>query len=737
MNTNEESSRPGTPGRETGKPVPAPAAEGGQKKNGGRKRSRGDAGGKAADEAAEPERTGAKRSETATGKSGEKPAGKAGAKPGAKKRSGAQNSGTRAGAKKSAAQTDGQAKRQEKAARQPGAPEKPETAGYAALAERAEPAERATLAGAAIPAGEPIAPPAAPAKPEKPEQAEKAGRQEQAGKPDRPAQGTKTPPPPSGAGHAAEKPAGGQADAGKALPQTDASVPPLPRVDEDGEPLTPEEQARVETISQTARLSIEKILEGAAIRSGANTEECNLSEPPVPPQESEPPEPEETLPEKIGQAVVGGLGRVAKWLLLVAVFILVIAGSGVAWLYKNTTPGAVPVITVYFAGSELQPTAYRWHVPVVGSLIRRTYEQSTPENAAALEEALDTNAPILSVAPDGYATKLTITDSEKNKVFAGTAEEYKDFSFGANGTYQAKLVVKNSEGTQADNALVTGSQTYQFSFTIGVKPIVRINTNAIQQGSVVAVRVSGDSKDAQEQPTLHCDFADTTFVTSASGWVAFLPVASDQEVGDYQITVKAGSYTEVLPLAVKARTWVFKDYGSKSQLSKPHIGVEDTPAEVQRVLEICDPQVYWTASSFVQPFLTNIKIQMDYGTVEYVGRTTAQKSKNVNVNGRVSTNVVLTCTPNQDLIAPADGRILLAADLGVTAGNTVVVEHGAGVKSIFYGLKSLGVSEGQIVMQGQALGKTSATMIGEVRIGSKPVDPMAVWRGQCDALRFL
>ena len=111
-----------------------------------------------------------------------------------------------------------------------------------------------------------------------------------------------------------------------------------------------------------------------------------------------------------------------------------------------------------------------------------------------------------------------------------------------------------------------------------------------------------------------------------------------------------------------------------------------------------------------------------------------QRTRRRTGTGRVSTNVVASTTRGGDLVAPAAGTVLLAQDLGDTAGYTVVIDHGAGVKSIFYCLRSISVKVGDTVKAGDVIAETDRTTIGEVRVGTVPVEPLAIWRGECDAL---
>ena len=81
-------------------------------------------------------------------------------------------------------------------------------------------------------------------------------------------------------------------------------------------------------------------------------------------------------------------------------------------------------------------------------------------------------------------------------------------------------------------------------------------------------------------------------------------------------------------------------------------------------------------------------------------------------------------------------RADLAEDLGGDYGITLVIDHGAGVRTIFYGLSDIDIKAGQQVKQGQTLATCGKTTVVEMRIGTVPIDPIAVWRGQCNGLKY-
>ena len=71
----------------------------------------------------------------------------------------------------------------------------------------------------------------------------------------------------------------------------------------------------------------------------------------------------------------------------------------------------------------------------------------------------------------------------------------------------------------------------------------------------------------------------------------------------------------------------------------------------------------------------------------------------------------------------------LAEDLGGDYGITLVIDHGAGVRTIFYGLSDIDIKAGQQVKQGQTLATCGKTTVVEMRIGTVPIDPIAVCGG--------
>lgn len=506
----------------------------------------------------------------------------------------------------------------------------------------------------------------------------------------------------------AEEPAGAAAE--------QEQTPPAPEEPAEPEP-TPEQLRRNAELTRTVQISIEKLMEMQAAQT--------------PPAEPAPAEPE-PAPPTLEDHIRSGLGRMARWLLLVAAFVAVVAGLGIAMLYSAATPEAIPQVSVAFNGETMETAEARWQVPVVGDSFKRTYAEKGSKEPVEISTVESAKATLQVIAED-CDTYFTITDANEQVVFEGTAEQFEAFRFTENGAYTAELEVTRRGAGLSHESAVSGREVYRFCFDVHLRPSIRLNNSSVRQGGVVAVRVTG--LPGLQTPVMTTELPATEFFEGESGWIAYLPIGIDQEAGEYVLHIEADGYAQDLRLIVMQHLEQFKDVYSTSQLTWPYISVEDTPAQVQAVLAETEAEPAWVKDGFVQPFTDSINVTLGYGTTEYVNRTRAEREAGTG-SGRTSTNTLVKTRYGGQLIAPADGRVVLAQDLGGVAGNTLVIDHGAGVKSIFYGLGTLNVQAGAQVIRGQQVAVTNLITISEVRIGATPVEPLAVWRGQCNALRY-
>ena len=243
--------------------------------------------------------------------------------------------------------------------------------------------------------------------------------------------------------------------------------------DEETVELPPIDERRLLDMTRTVQLSVEQITANMDIPAGEDTDTSSDDD-----------AAEDDTPATMGDVVRSGVTGMARWLLLVVVFVLVVAGIGVAYLYRSATPDMLPSISVTFAEQTLEPSAYKWHVPVIGNWFKRTYAETYSSVPAVLEAPISTLSPDITISSTNYATQLTVTDANKETVFEGTLSEFSGYCFDETGTYTAKLVASVTGSRAAGAADITGSETWLFTFDIAIEPSVYLSENTIEQGGV-------------------------------------------------------------------------------------------------------------------------------------------------------------------------------------------------------------------------------------------------------------
>src|ERR1700733_1370578 len=132
----------------------------------------------------------------------------------------------------------------------------------------------------------------------------------------------------------------------------------------------------------------------------------------------------------------------------------------------------------------------------------------------------------------------------------------------------------------------------------------------------------------------------------------------------------------------------------------------------------------WT-DSFLQ--LANSKVESEFADV----RSYIYKGKKV--DQQVHLGFDLAVTAHTPVLASNDGRVVLAAPLGIY-GNCIVVDHGYGLQSIYGHLSSIAVKEGDMVKRGQEMGKSGSTGLAggdhlhfSMQVEGVQVNPVEWW----------
>lgn len=436
---------------------------------------------------------------------------------------------------------------------------------------------------------------------------------------------------------------------------------------------------------------------------------------------------EEDAPLSFGARLFSASTSLLRWIVLVAVLLALILGGTFFSMYRGVSLKNLPQYQVTWAGQPLEAAGYDWSVPVMGFL-HRDFSKKPGSSWQNLEPVSESH-PSLEL-PEYTTALLTIQNEAGETLFEGDTAAYNDFHFSENGAYSVTLTVTSPESTGS----AQGSYTYQFNFQLEAQPRLVLSATGVAQGSVIGVRLEGVLGDMA--PALTTELAELPFTLYQGEWVAFVPVDYNQMAGSYDIsaTVNGQTVTETVQVYGRQRREL-DTYTIDGTSAIPYVGA--LPDNMDFLWEINDPDIYWDGP-FIQP--VQGKILRDYAVLEYTDRLNPTDplnaaippdqiaAYNANIAPRRSINVTMETTSGSAVVAPAAGRVVYAQTNG-SLGRVVVIEHGCGVKSLFYLLGRRDVDEGDFVTQGQQIGTTQGHVICEMRVGDIPVNPWDAWRG--------
>ena len=421
--------------------------------------------------------------------------------------------------------------------------------------------------------------------------------------------------------------------------------------------------------------------------------------------------------------------RLLLWLIGVALGVVVLLAAVLGVSYSFTSEGAKPASEVQFAGQELEPNGWCWQVPLLGGQVDKVF--ASPRTLTVQKLGVLYDAHPAFALPEWYSYgSLTITDSAGNVVFEGTAATYDDFLFPANGDYKAELTVwrlpENMLATQFEGgstgqlrrnarlekpARPTGWYYYSFRFTLQASAEVELSAERMEQGGTVAAAFTGMV--GETAPTVETDLGNVQAVRLGSGWRAYIPAAYNASSGGHEVNITVNGETITRTLTVLP-----KDFGT-AEVETGEPAAESANAQFRSAIwplyEAAATAKQWQGG-FVPPAEDSMTL-VDYGQIKV---TDGQQ-------GSRSNSTKLYTIPGAPCRAAANGTVVFAGNLELT-GNTVVIDHGCGLRSYLYGLQELSVSKGQTVEKGQAVGALGEELTMDFKLGSKSVNPRLLFQ---------
>ncbi len=409
-----------------------------------------------------------------------------------------------------------------------------------------------------------------------------------------------------------------------------------------------------------------------------------------------------------------------KRLMLTLLVLLIAAplalGAVAGASYYTTTEGQIPSPVLKVADQSIFPNGHEWQEPVFGGILHKEFEDTQRKDGESIGVI---EQPQLTLeVPEGYsATAVVSYDGEE--VFSGSAEQLQSHTFVASGVYEARLACERKPSDSG----AYGTLLYDFDFEVKLNPIMEAQSSWVYPGEVIGITLSQLSDSAV--PTAQSSLGEFTFVPSASGCItALLPVPVNSEIGSYDANVRVSGESWDVPMRVTDASFPTAD----SRVMIDEVQDEEFFEEFERILRDTDDERHWEGA-FEYP--SQGELLMSFGTYLSDGE---YPERHIGVD--------ITDDEGSPIVAPAAGRVVYAGELG-SMGNTLVIEHGYGLKSVFFYLDEILTEQGMFVQKGEevaAMGNSGVSNMAhlhyELWLGDVPINPTTLFNGTSPITRI-
>ena len=428
--------------------------------------------------------------------------------------------------------------------------------------------------------------------------------------------------------------------------------------------------------------------------------------------------------------------------ILCCLLVLLLAGGALlAFSYYNTTEQDVPQVRITALGQPLEAGSHSWNIPILGGLVKKNFAGSAEPVPQHLGVLPDASLPL--VLPEGYVSTMALA-KDGLATWQGGGAEWNDSLVSSPGEYQLDITCQS---LYLDSASPYGWFSFRLLFEVEApepqeppevpvpsEPEFITGPSTLYQGDAFALKVAYLPDGTV--PALTTNLLATRFTKEADGsYLAFIPLSYSTDPGDYSVAVTAGEYKWSATITVLKTD--FPQQNLTIDTSAPGVAAASTTQAYEAfnntmasLYLIVDEERYWSGS-FIQP--AQGRISTEYATSRFT---------NGQLTSRPHAGMDFAAPENSDVLAGAAGRVVFSGFLD-TSGWTVVIEHGGGLKSLYFHMNKTLVSKGDMVEQGQQIGLVGMTGYStgphlhfEVRVGNKTLNPWLLITGESSLLYF-
>lgn len=256
-----------------------------------------------------------------------------------------------------------------------------------------------------------------------------------------------------------------------------------------------------------------------------------------------------------------------------------------------------------------------------------------------------------------------------------------------------------------------------------VKPEIILSVSEVQRGSYMLVRINN----YEGEEIKYTDFLgyERSFFEYDGGWLSLIPVKTAAKAGDYVLTISIDGESFNRDIKVTDREfeeqYLTVSPATLEETLESDFARAEFSEKAEPMKKVFTPQKLWNGE-FILPLEAQYKVSTSFGTYRTFSNGSTEWHNAVDMATKGGTPVYATNS----------GNIIFAQYLQLT-GNTVIIDHGMGVLSWHYHMRSISVSEGDFVEKGMKIGEVGTTGLSTgnhlhfgMTVGGIFTDPMKI-----------
>lgn len=367
-------------------------------------------------------------------------------------------------------------------------------------------------------------------------------------------------------------------------------------------------------------------------------------------------------------------------LTLISIVLITLVGV-FSYRYYVIKQMPAPSGTIQFDGTVINNDKAKVSYDFIGSFIKK-------EIYYAIDLPLQ-NLNVESVEHNLFvedSSQISYLDPNLNQVTVDVPSQLK---LRENGLYQFSVI------TQKDNVYLE----YHFNVNVDLKPIIKLPKLSSVQGQILYFEI--DNAPLNSNIIVTSDFSESNIFQKDNTISFYIPMWYAAEVQEYPLSIELND--ERYDYVINLNSYEFRElhFTVPTSTVSSTVGNPDATPQFKAVIyptyESAINEVYWQGN-FMYP-VEGATITSHFGDMRYVN--------NAKVPTRhVGIDYAIAC--DTEVKASNGGEVIVAQNLIIT-GNTVVIDHGLGLKTYYEHMNDLNVSVGDIVEKGEIIGHVGTT----------------------------